>query len=308
MMKVRNSISALSNGAQRSRTAGEKATLEQLTADLKREFVKLRAQVPKTGLEEQLDPVQKKVFQDEFFSITQDETYSNARCCPTDAAPRQTCGAGARHEPEAAGRSDSSFGQIQRDEVPAAGNPVLDGREPQIRTPGQVRLETPMTVQDGAPRVPENLVRGPKTVLLISADPEAPERVGQSLRPCGYELMVANAGFTGYLTAMRKRPDLILLDLSLPCGASGPDSCLDGKGVLKMLSKLPPDRALPFIGLVPNDASETEAHILTAGATACLQKPLDPRQVLGAVQLALDDLPLETDQGSRPTWTVSASI
>jgi CheY-like chemotaxis protein len=120
--------------------------------------------------------------------------------------------------------------------------------------------------------------------------------------------LVANAGYTGYATAMRERPDLVLVDLSLSLEISGPDACLDGRGVMKMLSKLPADRALSFIGLVANGTSETEARVLALGAKACLQKPLDSRQVLDAVQNAWTEPPSETDEPTPSPWTVSASV
>jgi CheY-like chemotaxis protein len=101
---------------------------------------------------------------------------------------------------------------------------------------------------------------------------------------------------------------VVLVDLSLSLEISGPDACLDGRGVMNMLSKLPSNRALPFIGLVSNGTSETEARVLALGARACLQKPLDSRQVLDAVQNAWTERPSETDEPARTTWTVSASV
>ena len=142
--------------------------------------------------------------------------------------------------------------------------------------------------------------------MLISSDSGAQDLVGRALRKAGYNLLLANAGYTGYATAMRQRPDLVLVDLSVSLEVSGPDACLDGRGVLKMLSKLPSSHALPFIGLVSDGASE--AHVLASGARACLQMPLDPSQVLDAVRNAWVDLPLETDGATRSPWTVSASV
>jgi len=159
---------------------------------------------------------------------------------------------------------------------------------------------------DVTPHPAEQRVPRRKTVLLISADSGARDMVGRVLRQAGYNLLLADAGYTGYATAMRQRPDLVLVDLSLSLEVSGPDACLDGRGVLKMLSELPSSRALPFIGLVSKGASE--AQVLASGARACLQKPLDPSQVLDAVQNAAVDLPSETDEASRSPWTVSASV
>ena len=321
IMKVRNSISAVLNGASRWGSAGEKTALEQLTADLQLKFLEFRSQIIESGIEEQLDPVQKKVFQEEFFSITLDKRCSTTLFFRTDAAPRPASGSGRVQEPEAAGRSDPSFGRAPRDGSPPFGQPLQgEGPEPHIRMQGQSAL--PVIDQDVAfhlpvvtphlpvvtPHLAEQSVPRRKTVLLISADSGAQDLVRSALRQADYNLLLADAGYTGYATAMRQRPDLVLVDVGLSLEVSGPDACLDGRGVLKMLSKLPSSRALPFIGLVSNGASETEAQVLASGARACLQKPLDPRQVLDAVQNAWANLPLETDEATRSPWTVSASV
>ena len=327
IMKVRNSISAVLNGATRWRSAGEKAALEQLTADLQLKFLEFRSQIVQSGIEEQLDPVQKKVFQDEFFSITLDKRCSTALFFRRDAAPRPASGSGGVQEAEAAGRSAPSFRQALRDGIPPFELPLPgEDHEPKILMQGQsaqpvidrdvafhlpaVTPHLPAVTPQLAvvtPQLAEQRVPGRKTVLLISADSMAQDLVGRALRQAGYNLLLANAGFTGFATAMRQRPDLVLVDLSLSLEVSGPDACLDGRGVLQMLSKLPASRALPFIGLVSNGASESEVQVLASGARACLQTPLDPRQVLAAVQNALD-LPLETNEATRSPWNVSASV
>jgi len=314
IMKVRNSISAVLNGASCWGSAGEKAALEQLSADLQLKFLEFRSQIVESGIEEQLDPVQKKVFHDEFFSITLDKRCSTTLFFRTDAAPQPTSGSGGVQEPKADGRSDPSFRRALHDGPPLQG----EGHERHILMQGQ--SVQPVNDRDVAfnlpvvtPHLPvvtphraEQCVPRRKTVLLISADSGAQDLVGRALRQAGYNLLLANAGFTGYATAMRQRPELVLVDLGLSLEVTGPDACLDGRGVLKMLSKLPSNRALPFIGLVSNGASE--AQVLASGARACLQKPLDPLQVLDAVQNALVDLPLETDEATRSPWTVSASV
>jgi len=309
IMKVRNSISAVLNGASRGRSAGEKAAIEELIADLKGKFLEFRSQIVESAIEEQLDPVQKKVFQDEFFSITLDKTSSTTLFIRTEAPPPPASGTVAVRAPEEAGRSDFTLRRAPVDSIPPSGPGLqTDGLEPHRRT--HDRLAKPVIDRDidVAPRRPEHRAPGRKTVLLISADPGAQEQVGHSLRQAGYNLLLATAGFSGYSSAMRERPDLVLLDLRLSFEVSGPNACLDGRGVLKMLSQLPSNRALPFIGLVPNDGSEAEAQVLASGATACLQMPVDPSQVLGAVQNALKDLPMETDEATRSPWTVSASV
>ena len=294
IMKIRNSISAVLNGASRGRSAGEKAALEDLTPDLKAKFLELRSRIAESGIEGQLDPVQKKVFQDEFFSITLDKSSSTTLFFRTEFAPPAS-NTGAVQEPAATGKADWSFRGGRCDGVvPAA--PLVSG---ECSEPYRLELGRPATpiTQGVAPHLPEGRTPGRKTVLLISDDPMAQELVGRALRPSGYNLLVANAGFTGYLTAMRERPDLVIVDLSLAFEISGPDACLDGKGVLKMLSRLPSSRALPYIGLVPYGSSETAAQVLVSGARF-LQRPLDPHQILGVVQNARQYLPMKIEESA----------
>src|SRR6266516_3435482 len=126
IMKVRNSISAVLNGASRWGSAGEKAALEQLSAELQLKFLEYRSQIVESGIEEQLDPFQKKVFQDEFFSITLDKRCSTTLFFSTDIAPRAdsvSCGIG---EPEVAVKSDSSFRRALPDGIPALGRPFQE--------------------------------------------------------------------------------------------------------------------------------------------------------------------------------------
>ncbi len=348
IMKVRNSISAVLNGASRKCSAAEKAALDQLAADLQRKFLEFRSQIVASGIKEQLDPVQKRVFQDEFFSITLDKKHSTTLFFSTDAAPQPASGSGGVEQPVAAMRSDASLRRALREAVPPFGRTlreeVLDQRLPMqgqsaqpvidrgvaFKLPGVTphlpvaALQLPVAAPQvpvgtqhpaGTPPVPdvtphraEQSHQGGKSVLLISSDSGAQDMIGRALQQGGYNFLVAQAGFSGYATAMRERPDLVLVDLSLSLEVSGPDACLDGRGVMNMLSKLPSSRALPFIGLVSNGTSETEARVLALGARACLQKPLDSRQVLDAVQNAWTARPSETDEPTQTTWTVSASV
>jgi CheY-like chemotaxis protein len=340
IMKVRNSISSVLNGASFKSSARERAALGQLTADLQRKFLEFRTQIIESGLKEQLDPIQKKVFQDEFLSITLDKKGSTTLFFSTDPAPRPASVSGCEAR-EAVLKSDTSLRQPLRAEIPLCMPPLqAESFEPHVRMRGRsaqpvidrdiVSHAPDVTAQpsvltqlpEAAARVPvvtppldevsaqlaAQRAEGRKTVLLISADSRAQVLIANTLRQAGHSLLLADAGFTGYALAMRERPDLVLVDLGLSLEVSGPDAYLDGRGVLKMLAKLPSGRALTFIGLLSEGATETEAQVLGLGAKACLQKPLDPDRLLGAVQNAWSDLPLETDKATRSSWTVSASV
>jgi CheY-like chemotaxis protein len=329
IMKVRNSISAILNGAPLRGSVSEKVALEHLTADLQQKFLEFRSQIVASGLNEQLDPVQKKVFQDEFFSITLDKRCSTTLFFSTDAAPRSSYVSGGVEAPELTVPSDSSFRRSPHDPIaPFSPPPEAEVLEPHVRMQSQstqplidqpvvaaLRPDVaPQPTKDSpqepefTPHLAEKRVERRKTVLLISADSRAQDLIGGAMQQAGHSLLMANAGFTGYANAMRERPDLVLVDLGLSLEVSGPDACLDGRGVLKMLSQLPSNRSLPFIGLVSEGTSEIESQVLALGARACLQKPLDPGRVLDAVQHVWADRPSEPEEATRSPWNVSASV
>jgi CheY-like chemotaxis protein len=74
-----------------------------------------------------------------------------------------------------------------------------------------------------------------------------------------------------------------------------------------MLRKLPSNRALPFIVLAPNGICDAKTQTFSAGALACLQKPVDPSQVVSAVQIALDGISRRIMEGTNTPSTVSLS-
>ncbi len=280
IMKVRNSISAVLNEALRGGSARDKAALQQLTADLEKKFLEFRSQIVESGIEKELDPIQKKIFQDEFFSITLDKKCSTTLFFRTDAAPRPASGSGRIRVPEAVGKSELPL-RPRRDAIPPFESSV-QGLVPYILR--QDQTPKPVINRDVAVHQPDRVLHQPDRVpQLPDVTPELPA-VAPHL-----------PGLTPHLSdATPHRPDQ--------------DAYLDGRGVLKMLSKLPSGRALPFLGLVSSSASETQAQVLAAGARACLQKPLDPRLVLDAVENAWADPRSETDEASLPRWTVSVSV
>src|SRR5438477_833173 len=58
IMKVRNSISAVLNGASRRGSYGEQAALEKQSAELLLKFLEFRSRIVESGVEEQLDAVE----------------------------------------------------------------------------------------------------------------------------------------------------------------------------------------------------------------------------------------------------------
>src|SRR5262245_30943332 len=266
IMKVRKSISAVLNESLRGGSAGDKGALKKTTADLEQKFLEIRSQIVESGIEKELDPIQRKIFQDEFFSITLDKKCSTTLFFRTDIAPRPASRSGRIRVAEAAVKSDLSPRPRRHAIPPLESRLTEEGPVPPLRMQGQstkpvidrdVPFHPPEIVREAevapqpklvphlpeltsdlppvtphvpnlTPRLPgvthrstEQRVPGQKTVLLISADSSAQDLIGSALQQAGYNLLLADAGFSGYATAMRERPDLVLVDLSLSLEISG---------------------------------------------------------------------------------------
>lgn len=99
-----------------------------------------------------------------------------------------------------------------------------------------------------------------------------------------YRLLPAAHGMLGLELAREHHPDLILLDLHLPD--------LSGEEVLKRLKANPATSAIPVI-ILSADATAKQATLLKAtGVFEYLTKPIDLKELLGAVDRALAVEPL----------------
>ena len=63
-----------------------------------------------------------------------------------------------------------------------------------------------------------------KRILIIEDDPAISKGLQESLEDEHYDVIVADDGQNGYNLALKKKPDLILLDLMLPT-MNGQDIC-----------------------------------------------------------------------------------
>ncbi|MFG0316946.1 MAG: response regulator transcription factor [Planctomycetota bacterium JB042] len=98
-------------------------------------------------------------------------------------------------------------------------------------------------------------------VLIIEDDEDVVAVVAHHLRKHGHSVSVAYDGSEGYLTAVRERPDLVLLDLLLPG--------FTGQQVLHLLRTNPDVRGTPILVLSALEGAERR----TAAADDTLGKP-----------------------------------
>jgi len=103
--------------------------------------------------------------------------------------------------------------------------------------------------------------------ILIVEDVELNVELLVQLLEDDYELLVARDGAAGLEAARRERPDLILMDMSLPV--------MDGWQAASTLKADAQLQRIPLIGLSAHAMSGDREKALEAGCDEYLTKPLD---------------------------------
>jgi DNA-binding response OmpR family regulator len=118
-----------------------------------------------------------------------------------------------------------------------------------------------------------------KKILIIDDDKDLQRGLNIRLKATGYSTVFATDAVSAISVARKEDPDVIILDIGLPCG--------DGFTVMQRLTSLASTSVTPIIVITGRDPSTTEERALKAGAVAFLQKPFDNDELLAAIQKAL---------------------
>lgn len=116
-------------------------------------------------------------------------------------------------------------------------------------------------------------------ILIIEDEQDIAELIGLNLNRAGFEVIMAHDGVTGTDTALRERPDLIVLDLMLPRR--------DGLSVFRELKRDPRGASIPVIMLTARSQTEDRIQGLETGADDYLTKPFSPKELLLRIQAIL---------------------
>jgi len=116
----------------------------------------------------------------------------------------------------------------------------------------------------------------PQRVLVVEDDSETAALLRLYLEDAGYEVIVAERGDQGLDIALRRRPDVVLLDLMLPG--------MDGLQVCERLRK---QSDVPILMITARTLEEDRLRGFDAGADDYISKPFSPREVVRRVRAVL---------------------
>jgi two-component system alkaline phosphatase synthesis response regulator PhoP len=118
--------------------------------------------------------------------------------------------------------------------------------------------------------------RAPSSVLIVDDEPAIVEILSRYLRDEGFQVHIAHDGDEALRVVARERPDLVLLDLSLPT--------MSGVEVFRAIRA---DSDMPVI-MVTSRVNEIDRVVgLELGADDYIGKPFSPREVVARVKTVL---------------------
>ncbi len=112
----------------------------------------------------------------------------------------------------------------------------------------------------------------PVTILLCEDNDLSRDMLMRRLRRKGYGVILATDGSEGLNMAQEHKPDIILMDLSLPD--------MDGWEATRRLKAIDDTRNIPVIALTAHAMSGDREKALEAGCDDYDTKPVDLRRLL----------------------------
>jgi CheY-like chemotaxis protein len=115
-----------------------------------------------------------------------------------------------------------------------------------------------------------------QTLLLVEDNDDNRIIYSTVLRHLGYEVVEATDGVQAIGLARSRRPDLILMDISIPQ--------LDGWEATRILRLDPATRDIPIVALTAHALADDRERATALGFTSYLAKPVEPRAVVAEVR------------------------
>ena len=115
-----------------------------------------------------------------------------------------------------------------------------------------------------------------KSILLVEDNPHNRKIFSGMLAHAGFRVVEAEDGLAALTKAESEKPDLILMDLSIPG--------LDGWEVTRRLKAAQASKQIPIIALTAHAMRGDEERAIQAGCDGYLAKPISPKKVVEEVK------------------------
>jgi DNA-binding response OmpR family regulator len=148
---------------------------------------------------------------------------------------------------------------------------------------GEMLGETTPAKPVGPAPLPRAKTRAPqkadaKKILIVEDDRKIGISLTLRLKSAGYEALLAQDALMGVSMAVKNRPDLLILDVSMPAG--------DGFQVAARVRGLVPG-PMPIIFLTASKQPSFRAKAMELGAAGFFEKPFKSNELLAAIEAAL---------------------
>jgi len=116
-------------------------------------------------------------------------------------------------------------------------------------------------------------------ILLVEDNEMNRDMLSRRLVRHGYEVIIAEDGARGVAMATSNRPDLILMDMSLPA--------IDGWEATRRIKATPELRKIPIIALTAHAMATDRDKAIEAGCDDYDTKPIELQRLLGKIETLL---------------------
>ena len=126
-----------------------------------------------------------------------------------------------------------------------------------------------------------------KRILIIEDDKNIALALTVRLRSHNYEVKAAYDAVSGVSETVRFKPDLVLLDISMPAG--------NGFIVAERIQRLLPVSTTPIIFMTASKKPEFRTKALEMGAADFFEKPFEAEKLVASIQKLLgEEQPVES--------------
>ncbi|MEW6163148.1 MAG: response regulator [Nitrospirota bacterium] len=117
----------------------------------------------------------------------------------------------------------------------------------------------------------EEAKKDPKKILVVDDNQDSRELIVKVLKGKGYQMIEATDGEEALEKAVAERPDLILMDISIPK--------IDGFEVTRRLKSREEFQNVPIVALTAHAMKGDREKALEAGCEGYISKPINVREL-----------------------------